>query len=65
MGLKIAQINARRSSTVAANLEILMIEYKINALCVQEPYSYKSKIRGYTRVAQKHWSYIGSMSITQ
>jgi len=48
MGLKIAQINARRSAAVAANMEMLIKECNIDLLCVQKPYSYKSKVRGYT-----------------
>jgi len=48
MGLKIAQINAQRSAAAAANLEKLMGERKLDILCIQEPYTYKGAVRGYT-----------------
>lgn len=48
MGLRIAQINAQRSSAAAADLEIIMREGNIDILCLQEPYLYKGKVRGYT-----------------
>jgi len=48
MGLRIAQINAQRSSAAAADLEMIMRKENIDILCLQEPYSYKGKVRGYT-----------------
>lgn len=48
MGLKIAQINAQRSRAAAVNLELIFNEYNIDILCIQKPYSYKGRARGYT-----------------
>jgi len=48
MDLTIAQINAQRSAAAAASLEKLMGERNIDILCIQEPYTYKGAIRGYT-----------------
>lgn len=48
MGLKIGQINAQRSKAVAVNLEIIMKERKLDILCIQEPYTFKGTVRGYT-----------------
>ena len=47
MVLRIGQINAQRSAAAAANLEILMQEKNLDILCIQEPFSYKGKVRGY------------------
>ena len=47
MGLKVGQINAQRSAAVAANLELLIKEKELDILCIQEPFCYKGKIRGY------------------
>lgn len=46
--MKIAQINAQRAMAAAANLEILIKEFDIDILCVQEPYVYKNEVRGYS-----------------
>jgi len=48
MGLKLAQINAQRSSVASANLEIIMLERNIDVLYIQEPYAYRGKVRGFT-----------------
>jgi hypothetical protein len=48
MGLKIAQINAQRSRGAAVNLELLINKLNVDILCVQEPYTHKGKVRGYT-----------------
>lgn len=48
MGLKIGQINAQRSRAASVNLELIMKELELDILCLQEPYTYKSKVRGYT-----------------
>ena len=47
MVLRIGQINAQRSAAAAANIEILMQERNLDVLCIQEPFSYKGKVRGY------------------
>ena len=47
MVLRIGQINAQRSAAAAANIEILMHEKNLDILCIQEPFSYKGKVRGY------------------
>lgn len=62
MGLRIAQINAQRSAAAAANLELLMSEMKIDILCIQEPFCYKGKVRGYnspnlTKIEPQNCSY--------
>lgn len=46
MALKLAQINAQRSSAVSADLEMIMREKNIDVLCLQEPYVIKGKVRG-------------------
>ena len=46
MELKIGQINVQRSAT-AANLELLIKEKGLDILCIQEPFCYKGKVRGY------------------
>lgn len=48
MAIKIAQINAQRSAAACMNLEMLMREGNIDILCIQEPYVFKGKVRGYT-----------------
>jgi len=48
MDLKIAQINAQRSAAAAANLEKLICEHKVDLLCIQEPYTFKGLVRGFT-----------------
>lgn len=48
MGLKVAQINAQRSKAAAVNLELIFKKYELDILCIQEPYTYKGKVRGYT-----------------
>lgn len=48
MGLRIAQINAQRSRAAAANLELIIKEYDIDILCIQEPYTFKGLVRGYS-----------------
>lgn len=48
MGLKLAQINAQRSSAASAELELIMRERNIDILCLQEPYIYNGKVRGFT-----------------
>jgi len=48
MGLRIAQINAQKSAAATANLEKLMGERNIDILCIQEPYTCRGAIRGYT-----------------
>lgn len=47
MALKIAQINAQRSAAASAELELLIKEKNIDILCMQEPYSFKNKVRGF------------------
>lgn len=47
MELRIGQINAQRSSAAATELEILIQECNIDILCIQEPYNFMSKVRGY------------------
>ena len=47
MALKVGQINAQRSAAAAASLELLMRELNLDILCLQEPFSYKGKVRGY------------------
>lgn len=46
--MKIAQINAQRSSATDASLEMIIREQNIDILYIQEPYRYKKKVRGYT-----------------
>lgn len=48
MGLRLAQINAQRSSTASADLEMIIREQSVDVLCIQEPYAYKGKVRGFT-----------------
>jgi len=48
MELKLAQINAQRSSVASADLEMIMRERNIDVLCIQEPYAYRDKVRGFT-----------------
>lgn len=48
MVIRIAQINAQRSVAISANLELIMGEKSLDILCLQEPYVYKGKVRGYT-----------------
>lgn len=48
MDLKIGHINAQRSRAAAANLELIMGEHGLDVLCIQEPFTYKGKVRGYT-----------------
>lgn len=48
MELKIGQINAQRAMAAAANLELLIRELHLDILCIQEPYTYKGIVRGYT-----------------
>lgn len=47
MELKIVQINAQRSRTVAAEIRKIVEERKIDILLIQEPYTYKGKVKGY------------------
>ena len=47
MVLNVGQINAQRSAAAAANLELLMREQNLDILCLQEPFPYKRKVRGY------------------
>lgn len=47
MELKIGHINAQRSSAAATELEILMQELSLDILCIQEPYNFMNKVRGY------------------
>ena len=47
MVIKIGQINAQRSAAAAVNLEILMKERNLDILCIQEPFCFKGKVRGY------------------
>lgn len=47
MGIKVAQINAQRSTAVAADLNLIMKRQNIDILCIQEPYTYKGIVRGY------------------
>lgn len=53
MGLKIGQINAQRSRAAAINLELIMKELELDILCIQEPYTYKGRVRGYTTPGMK------------
>lgn len=48
MGINIGQINAQMSMTAAASLEVIIREKNIDILCLQEPYCFKRKVRGYT-----------------
>lgn len=48
MELKIAQINAQRSAAVAADLNKYMREKNLDILCIQEPYVYRNRVRGYS-----------------
>jgi len=48
MGLKLAQINAQRSFAASAELELIMRDRDIDILCIQEPYAYKGRDRGFT-----------------
>lgn len=48
MVIKMAQINAQRSAAVSMNLELTMREKNLDILCIQEPYVFKGKVRGYT-----------------
>lgn len=48
MAIKIAQINAQRSAAASADLEMLMKHMGVDVLCLQEPYSYKGKVKRYT-----------------
>jgi len=48
MGLRITQINAQKSRAAAVNLELIFRECNLDVLCIQEPYTYKRKVRGYT-----------------
>lgn len=47
MGLRVGQINAQRSAAAAANLELLIKEKGLDIVCIQEPFCYKGKVRGY------------------
>ena len=47
MVIRVGQINAQRSAAAAANLKILMREKNLDILCLQEPFCYKGKVRGY------------------
>ena len=47
MVIKIGQVNEQRSPAAAANLEMLMKERNQDILCVQEPFCFKEKVRGY------------------
>ncbi|KAK2574826.1 hypothetical protein KPH14_012962 [Odynerus spinipes] len=59
MAVKIAQINAQRSATAAAELLQIAEKEKIDILCVQEPYVFKGLARGYpgVRVVQPQVNY--------
>ncbi|KAK2575333.1 hypothetical protein KPH14_012899 [Odynerus spinipes] len=46
--LKVGQINGQRSAAVAAELDEIIRNEKIDILCVQEPYVYKEKVKGYS-----------------
>lgn len=48
MELILGQINAQRSSAAAADLENIFKRKDLDVLCIQEPYNYKNKVRGYT-----------------
>lgn len=45
--MRIAQINAQRAMAATASLEILIKEFDIDVLCIQEPYVSKNSIRGF------------------
>lgn len=48
MALIIGQINAQRSHVAASNLELIIKERNLDILCIQEPYSYKNVVRGFS-----------------
>lgn len=48
MALIIGQINAQRSQAAASNLELIIKERNLDILCIQEPYSYKNSVRGFS-----------------
>jgi len=47
MGLRILQINAKNSKNVAADLRALALGKNIDIILLQEPYTYKGKVKGY------------------
>jgi len=53
MELIIGQINAQRSIAAAKELRKLLDDERIDILCIQEPYTYKDKVQGYTSLADR------------
>ena len=47
MVIRIGQINAQRSAAPPANIEILIKERNLDILCLQEPFYFEGKVRGY------------------
>jgi len=47
MELKIAQVNAQRSATVASDLRTALMNSDIDIVCIQEPYSADGRVKGY------------------
>ena len=47
MELKIGQINAQRSMAAAADLNRIIDEQGIDMLCIQEPYLFRGRVKGY------------------
>ena len=45
--IRVRQIKDQRSAATAANLEIIKKDRNLDILCLQEPFCYKGKVRGY------------------
>lgn len=53
MAIKILQINAQRSKSVASEIRRTIETNKIDVLVVQEPYVYRNKVKGYAPITAR------------